>query len=189
MNNLSKTIFNKSKILKILLISPFLVSIPFFTNPEVNAALEFQWDQDSGFKRLKWFQKANKTNERNKIFFFLRPSDRKAGLLKINMKIPKHFKATLNEEKISLCQVRIGGFNSRTKCIKNIPADIEINENNTSLDIFPYGPIPSNKESYAIVFKIFNPRRSALYQFHSFGQYLGNNPVSSYLGSWTIVID
>ena len=189
MNNEHQKFFKKSRILKFLLLSPFLVSIPLFTNTPVNANLEFQWDQDSGYKRLKWFQKANETTERNTIFFFLRPSDRKAGLLKINMKIPKHFKSTLKEKKISLCQVRIGGFDSRTKCIKNIPADIEIKENNTSLDIFPYSPIPSNKESYAIVFKIFNPRRSALYQFHSYGQYLGNNTVSSYLGSWTIVID
>ena len=65
----------------------------------------------------------------------------------------------------------------------------EINEDNTLLSIFPYSPIPSNKESFAIVFKVFNPRKSGLYQFHSFGQYIGENPISSYLGSSTIVID
>ena len=105
------------------------------------------------------------------------------------MTIPKKFKSTLKAEKITLCQVKIGGFDSRTKCIKNIPADIEINEDNTSLDIFPYSPIPANKDSYAIVFKLFNPRKNGLYQFHSYGQYIGENPVSSYLGSSTIVID
>ena len=47
----------------------------------------------------------------------------------------------------------------------------------------------SNKESYAIVFKkISNPKKSGLYQFHSYGQSKGKS-VSSYLGSWTIVID
>ena len=101
----------------------------------------------------------------------------------------KTFKSTLKEEKITLCQVKIGGWENRTKCIKNIPADIEINEDNTSLNIFPYSPIPSNKESFAIVLKVFNPRKSGLYQFHSFGQYIGNNPISSYLGSYTLVID
>ena len=105
------------------------------------------------------------------------------------MSIPKNFKSTLKKEKISLCQVKIGGFDTNTKCIENIPADIEINEDNTSLNIFPYSPIPSNKESFAIVFKVFNPRRSGLYQFHSYGQYIGDNPVLSYLGSSTIVID
>ena len=125
----------------------------------------------------------------NTIFFFLRPSDRKADLLKINFKIPKTFKSTLKEEKISLCQAKIGGFESRTKCIKDIPADIELNEDNTSLNIFPYKPIPSNKNTYAIVFKVFNPKRTGLYQFHSYGQYFGKNTASSYLGSATIVID
>ena len=189
MKNKDHRFFNKSKILKLLLISPFLVSIPFFSNSEVNAALEFQWDQDSGYKRLKWFQKDSEKRARNKIFFFLRPSDRKAGLIKITMKIPKTFNSTLKKEKISLCQVRIGGFDSRTKCIADIPADIELSEDKTSLDIFPYTPIPRNKDSYAIQFKVFNPNRSGLYQFHSYGQYLGENTVSSYIGSWTQVID
>ena len=189
MNNEEKKFSKKSKFFKFLLISPFLISIPFLSNNEVNAGLEFQWDQDSGYRRLKWFQKENKRRARNTIFFFLRPSDRKAGLLKITMDIPKTFKSTLKEEKITLCKVRIGGFDSRTKCIEDIPADIELNEENTSLNIFPYTPIPSNKDSYAVKFKVFNPGRSGLYQFHSFGQYIADDPVSSYLGSATIVID
>ena len=189
MKNKDHRFFNKSKILKLLLISPFLVSIPFFSNSEVNAGLEFQWDQDSGYRRLKWFQKKSERGLRNTIFFFLRPSDRKASLLKISMKIPKKFKSALEEEKVSLCQVKIGGFETRTKCIADIPADIELNEDNTSLDIFPYSPIPRNKDSYAIVIKTFNPRRTGLYQFHSYGQYFGKDSISSYLGSATIVID
>ena len=51
----------------------------------------------------------------------MRPFDRKADLLKINLKIPKHFDSTLKKEKISFCQVKMGGFETRTKCIKNIP--------------------------------------------------------------------
>ena len=82
------------------------------------------------------------------------------------------------------------GFEGRTKCLKDIPADIEINEDNSSLDIFPYSPIPSNKDSYAIVFKkIFNPKKSGLKQFHSFGQYTQTDSTSRYLGSWTILIN
>ena len=184
-----KKIFKNSKILCLILLSPFLFSIPFFKVNEANAALEFQWDGNPNFKRLKWFQKNSEKRARNTIYFFLRPFDRQAGLLKINIIIPKTFKSTLNVERINLCQVKIGGYDTRTKCIKDIPADIEINEDNTSLDIFPYSPIPANKDSYAIVFKVFNPRRSGLYQFHSYGQPSGKIPVSSYLGSWTIVID
>jgi len=97
----------------------------------------------------------------------------------------------LNPEKISLCKVRIGGFENRTKCLEDIPADIEIKTDESdlrSIDIYPYNPIPSNKDSYAIVLKVFNPKRSGLYQFHSYGQPKGKS-FSSYLGSWTIVID
>ncbi len=189
MNKNHKKILNKHKILKFLLLSPFLISIPLFNNTEVKSALEFQWDQESGYRKLKWFQKNNLSKARNTIFFFFRPNDRKESLLKITLKIPKTFKTTIKEEKIRFCKVRIGGYETRTKCIEDIPADIELNEDNTSLDIFPYSPIPSNKDSYAISIKVFNPKRTGLYQFHSFGQYFGKDSVSSYLGSATILID
>ena len=180
------------KILKFLLIPIILVSTPFFSNiKDVKAGLEFQWDQNSGHRRLKWFQKENKRRFRNRIYFFLRPSDRNTELLKINLVIPKTFKVKINKEKISFCKVRIGGFEDRTKCLADIPADIEINTDESSLrslNIYPYSPVPFNKESYAIVLKANNPRKSGLYQFHSYGQFKGKS-VSSYLGSWTIVID
>ena len=180
------------KILKFLLLPAILVSIPFFNNiQEANAGMEFQWDQDSRLRRLKWFQKENRTRFKNTIYSFLRPSDRNADLLKINLAIPKPFKSTLKKEKISFCKVRIGGFDSRTKCLETIPADIEINTDESSLrsiDIYPYSPIPNNKESYAIVLKLYNPKRTGLFQFHTYGQPKGKT-VSSYLGSSTIVIN
>ena len=184
---------SKFKIFKFLLIPIILVSTPFFSNiKDAKAGLEFQWDQDTGYRRLKWFQKEKRSKFRNTIYFFLRPSDRRADLLKINLAIPKSFKSNIDKEKISLCKVRIGGFESRTKCLEDIPADIEINSDESSLrslNIYPYSPIPSNKESYAIVLKkVINPKRSGLFQFHSYGQPKGKS-VSSYLGSWTIVID
>jgi len=180
------------KILRFFIIPTILFSTPFFNKIQnAKAGIEFQWDQDSGYRRLNWFQKENKRRFRNTIYFFLRPSDRRIGLLKIKLAIPKTFKATLKEEKISLCRVNIGGFESRTKCLENIPADIEINTDESSLrslNIYPYSPIPSNKDSYAIVLKVFNPNKSGLYQFHSYGQPIGKS-VSTYLGSWTIGID
>ena len=181
------------KILRFFLIPTILFSTSIlYNNQDAKAGLEFQWDQDSGYKRLKWFQKEDKRNFRNTIYFFLRPSDRRTDLLKVNLDIPKKFKSTLDNKKISLCKVRIGGFENRTKCLEDVPADIEINSEESgsrSLNLYPYSPIPSNKESYAIVFKkIFNPKRTGLYQFHSYGQPKGES-VSTYLGSWTIVID
>ena len=180
------------KILRSFLIPTILFSIPLFNNLHyAKAGLEFQWDQNSGHRRLKWFQKENKKRFRNKIYFFLRPSDRQTDLLKLNLSIPKTFKAKLNDENISLCRVRVGGYEKRTKCLQDIPFDMEIIKDESSLrsiDFYPYSPIPSNKESYAIVLKVLNPKRSGLYQFHSYGQSRGKS-VSSYLGSWTIVID
>ena len=180
------------KILKFFLIPTVLLSVPLMNHiQEAKAGLEFQWEQGTGYRKLKWFQKENKRRFRNTIYFFLRPSDRTADLLKINLAIPKTFNSTLNVDKISLCKVRIGGFESRTKCLEDIPADIEIDSEESglrSLNVYPYSPIPSSKESYAIVFKVFNPKKSGLYQFHSYSQSKGQS-VSTYLGSWTIVID
>ena len=177
------------RFIKFLLISPIFLSIPLLTNVyEANAGLEFQWDQDSGYKKLKWFQKEEKRRFKNTIFLFLRSSDRATELLKINLSIPKKFQSVLKTENITLCKVSIGGFEGRTKCLEDIEADIELKEDNSSLVFYPYKPIPSNKDSYAIVFKVLNPKRSGLYQFHSFGQYAGQS-VSNYLGSWTIGID
>ena len=154
------------KILRIFLIPTILFTTPLINKIEdAKAGLEFQWDQNSGYRRLNWFQKNNRRNFRNTIYFFLRPIDRKTDLIKINLVIPKTFKGTLNKEKISLCNVRIGGFENRTKCLQDIPADIEINTDESplrSINIYPYSPIPTNKESYAIVLKANNPKRSGL---------------------------
>ena len=180
------------KILRSLLIPTILISTPFFSNiKDIKAGLEFQWDQNSGIRRLKWFQKDNKRNFRNKIYFFLRPIDRNTELLRVNLAIPKTFKVKLIEEKIRFCNVKIGGFDGRTKCLEDIPADIEINTKESglrSIDIYPYKPIPTNKKSYAVVLKVNNPRKSGLYQFHLYGQPKGNTGLS-YLGTSTIVID
>ena len=192
MLKITKKLTLNLKILKFFILPIILVSTPFFNNTQnAIAGLEFQWNQDSSYRRLKWYQKENKRKFRNTIYFFLRPSDRRTDLLKINLAIPKTFKSTLKNEKISFCKVRIGGFESRTKCLEEIQADIESNTDESglrSLDIYPYSPIPSNKQSYAIVLKVFNPKKTGLYQFHSYGQPKGQS-FSSYLGSWTIVID
>ena len=180
------------KILSFFLFPTILVSTPLlFILQDAKAGLEFQWNQNSGHRRLIWLQKEDRKRFRNTIYFFLRPFDRTAELLKINIAIPKTFKSTLKTEKISLCKVKIGGFESRTKCLEDIPADIEVNTDESSLrsiNIYPYRPIPKNKDSYAIVLKVNNPKKSGLFQFHSYGQFKGNS-VSSYLGSWTIRID
>ena len=191
MLKITKKLTLNLKILRLFIIPTILVSTPFYNIQDVKSGLEFQWNKDSAYRRLKWFQKENKKKFRNTIYFFLRPADRKSDLLKINLAIPKTFKSTLKNEKISFCKVRIGGFENRTKCLEDIPADIELTTDESglrSVDIYPYSPIPLNKNNYAIVLKVFNPKRSGLYQFHSYGQ-PKEKSFSSYLGSWTIVID
>ena len=103
MFNKQKKLILNLKILKLLFFSPLLISIPFYLgNSDAKAGLEFQWDQNSGYRRLKWFQQEDKRKLRNTIFFFLRPSDRKTGLLKITLKIPKTFDSKL-KDKVSIC--------------------------------------------------------------------------------------
>ena len=120
---------------------------------------------------------------------FFRPSDRKTGFLSININIPDKFKSTLKPKNITLCKAKIGGYTSRSKCINDIPSDIVLNKDTKKIEIYPISPVPSDKDTYAIVLKIFNPRKSGLYQFHSFGKSSGPVPVSNYIGSWTISID
>ena len=183
---------SKSLLIKLLFV--FSIAIPF-NNLNLfrgaHAGIEFQWDNNTNFRRLKWYQTDSERTSRNTTYFFLRPSDRKSGILKIDIKFPKKYLSNLKKEKINLCKVQIGGFSSLTKCIENIPADYEINKNEgkVNLTIYPYSPIPASKDSYAIVVKSFNPLRGGLFQVHSFGQSEGKIPVSSYLGSWTISID
>ena len=180
------------KILRFFLIPTILILTPFFNNiQDAKSGLEFQWERGTGYRPLRWFQKENRRRFRNTIYFFLRPYDRNDDLLKVNLSIPKTFKSNLKNEKIRFCKVRIGGFEDRTKCLEDIQADIEIKTEESglrSINIYPYSPIPTNKDSYAIVLKVNNPKKSGLYQFHSYGQPKGKS-VSSYLGSWTIVID
>ena len=180
------------KILRFFLIPTILILTPFFNNiQDAKSGLEFQWERGTGYRPLRWFQKENRRRFRNTIYFFLRPYDRNNDLLKVNLSIPKTFKSNLKNEKIRFCRVRIGGFEDRTKCLEDIQADIEIKTEESglrSINIYPYSPIPTNKDSYAIVLKVNNPKKTGLYQFHSYGQPKGKS-VSSYLGSWTIVID
>ena len=171
-------------IIPTIFLSYFNLGLP----QKVLAGLEFQWD-NNGHKKLKWYQINGTKRARNKIFLFLKPNDRKTGLVKISIKVPNKFKSSLKEEKISLCKVNIGGFQSSTKCLENTLSDIELNDDKNNIDIYPINPLPSSKDAYAVVFKINNPQRSGLYQFHSFGQSSGKVPVSYYLGSWTLQIE
>jgi len=71
MFKITKKLTLNLKILRFFIIPTILVLTPFFNNfQEAKAGLEFQWDQDNSYRRLKWFQKENKRKFRNTIYFF-----------------------------------------------------------------------------------------------------------------------
>ena len=109
-------------------------------------------------------------------------------MMKITIKVPEYFDADIKAKKLVFCKVKIGGYTSRTKCIKDIPSAIEVNKDQTSIDIYPESIIPANRDTYALKMKIINPRRSGMFQFHAYSQPPGDVPISGYVGSWNMDI-
>ena len=147
---------------------------------------EYQWYPEEGYKKLRYLQSSSERLERATYYFFLRGKERKADISKLTLRVPDYFEAKIKPEKLSLCRVNIGSYTSRTRCLENIPSEIKINENQTSIDISPEKAIPLNKDSYAVVMKIFNPRKRGMFQFQAFSQNVGEIDISTYLGTWNI---
>ena len=147
---------------------------------------EHQWDPEPGYKRLKYYQSSSETNERSTYYFFLRGKERKEDIEKLTITVPDYFEAKIKPKKLNLCKVNIGGYTSRTRCLENIPSLIKINDEQTIIEIFPEKPIPINKDNYAVVMKIFNPRKRGMFQFRALSQNADEIPISTYLGTWNI---
>ena len=69
MLKITKRLTLNLKILRFFIIPTILVLTPFYSIQDVKAGLEFQWNQDDNYRRLKWFQKENKRRFRNTIYF------------------------------------------------------------------------------------------------------------------------
>ena len=147
---------------------------------------EYQWYPEEGYKKLRYLQSSSERLERATYYFFLRGKERKADISKLTLRVPDYFEAKIKPEKLSLCKVNVGSYTSRTRCLENIPSEIKINENQTYIDISPEKAIPLNKDSYAVVMKIFNPRKRGMFQFQAFSQKVGEIDISTYLGTWNI---
>ena len=147
---------------------------------------EYQRYPEEGYKKLRYLQSSSERLERATYYFFLRGKERKADISKLTLRVPDYFEAKIKPEKLSLCRVNVGSYTSRTRCLENIPSEIKINENQTSIDISPEKAIPLNKDSYAVVMKIFNPRKRGMFQFQAFSQNVGEIDISTYLGTWNI---
>jgi len=151
---------------------------------------EHQWDPEPGYKRLKYFQSSSDKLDRATYYFFLRGKERKDNITKLTLKVPDYFKTKIKPEKLNLCKVKVGGFKGRTNCLENVPSVIQIKNNQTSIEIFPEKPIPLNKDNYAVVMKVFNPRKGGMFQFQALSQSQqpGEIPISTYLGTWNVSV-
>ena len=147
---------------------------------------EYQWDPEPGYKRLKYYQSSSERNERSTYYFFLRGKERKEDIQKLTIAVPDYFDAKIKTKKLTLCKVKVGGYTERTRCLENIPSLIKVNEKQTLIEILPEKPIPYNKNNYALVMKIFNPRKRGMFQFQAFAQNVGEIDISTYLGTWNI---
>ena len=147
---------------------------------------EYQWYPEEGYKKLRYLQSSSERLERSTYYFFLRGKERKADISKLTLRVPDYFDAKIKPEKLSLCRVKLGSYTSRTRCLEKIPSQIKINENQTFINITPEKPILLNKDSYAVVMKIFNPRKRGMFQFQAFSQNVGEIDISTYLGTWNI---
>ena len=164
-----------------------------FLAPKSSASpgfFEYQWDPKPGYRKLRYYQSSKDTLDRATYYFFLRGKERKENIIKLTITVPDYFKAKIKPENLSLCRVEIGGFQGKTRCLEKFPSVIEINDKQTSIEIFPERPIPRNKDNYAVVMKIFNPRKGGMFQFQglSQSQQPGEIPVSTYLGTWNVSI-
>jgi len=161
--------------------------------PKISASpgfFEYQWDPEPGYRRLKYYQSSSEKLERATYYFFLRGKERQGNIIKLTLAVPDYFEAKIKSEKLSLCKVRVGGYTGRTSCLEEIPSVIEVNDTQTSIEIFPKRPIPENKDSYAVVMKIFNPRKTGMFQIQALAQSQqpGEMPISTYLGTWNVSV-
>ena len=181
-----------SKIKKVLFIgfSTFLFGAGSSILAPESSAFEYQWNADPDYRQLRYYQSTKDPLDRAKYYFFLRGRERKDNTIKLTIKIPDYFDAKIKPDKLSLCKVKRGGFTGRTRCLEKVPSVIEINDKQTSIEIFPKSPIPKNKENYAISMKIFNPRKGGMYQIQALSQSQqpGEIPISTYLGTWNITV-
>jgi len=147
---------------------------------------EHHWNPEPGYKKLNYYQSSSDRSDRATYYFFLRGQEREKDIFKLTLTVPDYFDTKIKTEKLSICKVKIGGYTSRSRCIENVPSLIKVNDKQTVIEIFPEKPIPLNKDNYAVVMKIFNPRKVGMFQFRALSQQTADIPISTYLGTWNI---
>ena len=150
--------------------------------------MEFRWDTDRDYRKLYYYQTSNIESDRSEWFLTLREKDRKTAILKLTVTVPDYFDSKLKPHRMRLCRTTVGGMMSRSKCLEEIPAVIQVNEDQTAIEVFPDTPLPSDGD-YSLSIKLFNPQGKRMYQFNALVQARGDVPMSGYRGSWLIDVD
>ena len=150
--------------------------------------MEFRWDTDRNYRKLYYYQSSTLENDRAEWYLQLRAKDRKTAVLKLTVTVPDYFDSKLKPKRMSMCRISSGSMMSRSKCLEEVPATIEVNESQTAIEVFPDQPIPVDGD-YALRIKLFNPRGGRMYQLNALTQAPGDVPMSGYVGSWLIDVD
>ncbi len=150
--------------------------------------MEFRWDNSKDYRKLYFFQSDTQRLKLSDYYLILRPKDRKTAILKLTISLPKTFDSKIEADRVKLCRMSEGGMLKRTRCDKQIPATVEVNQKAGTIEVFPETPI-SDKYTVGVFMRIFNPFNIGMYQFNALAQAPGDIPISTYLGSWLIQID
>ncbi len=150
--------------------------------------MEFRWDNTRDYRKLYYYVSDTARLKRAEYYFILRPKDRKTAILKLSITIPESFDVVIDPKRVKLCRLSDGGMMSRTRCIEEIPATVEIAPGGKAIEVFPNTPV-SDKGTIGVYMHVFNPFNIGMYQFNALAQAPGDVPVAGYLGSWVIQID
>ncbi|MEI6830487.1 MAG: DUF2808 domain-containing protein [Synechococcaceae cyanobacterium ELA445] len=150
--------------------------------------LEFRWDNNRDYRKLYYFITDTGRLKRSEYYLILKPKDRKTAILKLSITIPESFDVKIDPKQVKLCVMKEGGMLSRTSCLKEIPAVVEVTKDNRAIEIFPNTPVSDDK-TIGVYINLFNPFNIGMYQFNALAQAPGDVPMSGYLGSWIIEIE
>ena len=150
--------------------------------------MEFRWDSDRDYRKLYYFQTSSIENDRSEWYLHLRAKDRKTSIMKLTVTVPDYFDSKLRPERMTLCRTSSGSMTSRTRCLEEVPATIEVNKTQTAIEVYPDTPVPVEGD-YSLRIKLFNPQGKRMYQLNALIQAPGDVPMSGYVGSWLIDLD
>ena len=108
--------------------------------------MEFRWDNDRDYRKLYYYQTSNIENDRSEWYLTLREKDRKTAILKLTVTVPDYFDSKLKPHRMRICRTSVGSMMSRSKCLEEIPAVIEVNKDQTEICLLYTSPSPRDRQ-------------------------------------------